>query len=332
VTVVQSGSYSLTSSLDLSAEGVNASGIAVSVPAVNINLRGFQIAGPTGCSGSGTTINCNPSSTGVGSAGVQFTINATAGVVQNGVVRNITNFGIFSQAIGLRVQDVSAIRNGRDGITAGQGALVVNSVAVENGQDGIDVNTGSVVDGVTAIGNGSNGIRGQGTASVVTRASVRNNGMSGFFLGLSYKFGKNNVSSGNGLADICGEGFCTDRKRIYLTKQTHSGNAVLSACTLGFHAASVADLLTLAVFTYDPVLGSTFADSGEGPPADLRGWVRTGFPASSTINCSAWTTTSGTGTLASFEPTYQGTGDYPILMFQKTCNSGEVVWCVESTK
>jgi len=290
VTVVQPGSYSLTSSLDLSTEGVNVSGIMVSVPAVNIDLRGFQVAGPTTCSGSGAGINCSPSSTGFGTAGVQFTINATAGVVRNGVVRNMTNFGILSQATGLRVQDITAIQNGRDGITSGQGSLVLNSVAIENGQDGIDVNTGSVVDGVTAIGNGSNGIRGQGTASVVTRASVRNNGMSGFSLGLFYKFGKNNVSSANGLADSCGGGMCTEQRRFYITKETHRGNTVLAACASGFHTASHTELQNLASYVYDSVLGTTKEDSGSGAPVNFTGWIRTGEGGvSASNNCSDWT-------------------------------------------
>jgi hypothetical protein len=197
VTVNMSGSYRLTGSLDLSAEGVNVSGVAVSVPAVTIDLGGFHIAGPTSCSGSGITIDCSPASTGVGSGGVQFSSNATAGVVQNGIVRNMTNFGVFSQATGLRVHDISAIHNGRDGIA-------------ENGQDGVDVNTGSVVDGVAAIGNGRNGINGQGTGSVVTRTSARHNGMKGFSLGIFYKFGRSSASSGNGEADLCGGGICTD--------------------------------------------------------------------------------------------------------------------------
>ena len=47
VTITQPGSYALTGNLDLSAEGVNVSGVAVSTPAVTIDLRGFQIAGPT---------------------------------------------------------------------------------------------------------------------------------------------------------------------------------------------------------------------------------------------------------------------------------------------
>ena len=47
VTISASGSYRLTGNLDLNAEGVNVSGVAVSAPAVTIDLGGFQIVGPT---------------------------------------------------------------------------------------------------------------------------------------------------------------------------------------------------------------------------------------------------------------------------------------------
>jgi len=338
VTITTPGSYRLTGSLDLSAEGVNVSGIAVSVPAVTIDLGGFHIAGPTSCSGSGTNISCSPSSTGVGVAGVQFTINATAGVVQNGIVRNMTNFGILSQATGLRVQDVTAIHNGRDGITGSQGSLVVNSVAIENGQDGIDVNTGSVVDGVTAIGNGRNGINGQGTSSVVTRTSVRQNGMHGFSLGLQYKFGKNNVSSANGEADQCGGGICTEQKRFYLTQNRHQGDTVLSACTIGFHTASHTELQGLASYAYDYVLGITVADSGSGAPVSYWGWIRSGQSTGLNIfNCDGWTRGDGTdrGTAIKYNPIHVSISDQvddPSHLHNSTyydCNVTVRVWCVE---
>jgi hypothetical protein len=327
VTIINPGSYRLTSSLDLSAEGVNVSGVAVSAPAVTIDLRGFQIAGPTSCSGSGTSISCNPSSTGVGSAGVQFTINATAGVVEDGIVRNMTNFGILSQATGLRVQDVTAIQNGRDGITGGQGSLVVNSVAIENGQDGIDVNTGSVVDGVTAIGNGSNGIRGQGTASVVTRTSVRNNGMRGFFLGLQYKFGENNVSSANDL-------ICTDRRRYYMSVSRTTGDGPLGLCRTGFHFASMWELINPSALAYDTWLGEVRDDSGTGPPGYDLAWARNGYQSNGSSirgNCGDWTNgTSGKGNALKLDTS---SGDaQPIWKSEfRDCFDLFPAWCVEDT-
>jgi hypothetical protein len=335
VTIIQSGSYRLTSSLDLSAEGVNISGVAASVPAVMLDLGGFQIAGPTTCSGSGILIECNPGSTGVGSAGVLFTINATAGVVQNGIVRNMTNFGVLSQATGLRAQGITAVHNGRDGISSGQGSLVLSSAAIQNGQDGIDVNTGSVVDGITSIGNGSNGIRGQGTGSLVTRTSVRGNGMHGFSLGLQYRFGKSNVSSANQLASVCGGGECTDRRRIYLTSAVHIGSTALAACTSGFHMASVFEIYEIGQFEYDSVLGETYGDAGPGGWPFGRGWARTGYFGGSGESCDHWTTASGyLGTVMSLGPASGfGSPGGPLAWETsiESCENTIAVWCVEDS-
>jgi hypothetical protein len=341
VTIIQPGSYRLTGNLDLSAEGVNVSGVAVSAPAVTIELAGFQIAGPTSCSGSGSIISCNPSSTGVGSAGVQFTIDATAGVVQNGIVRNMTNFGIFSQATGLRVQDITAVHNGRDGIAGREGSLVVNSVAIENGQDGIDINTGSVVDGVTAIGNGSNGIRGQGSGSVVTRTSVRHNGMRGFFLGLQYKFGKDNVSSGNGEPDGCGGGICTERRRFYRSRTIHNGANALSGCPAigGFKMASFEDLLGAAHLDYDPILGVPSGDDRDGIPQGVTAWLQSGSQAGRGVNCNGWTTAADDGIQfqgreANFDnyitiPEASALTEYRAMVKHLSCSAERRVWCVE---
>jgi len=334
VSVIQPGSYRLTGNLDLSAEGANVSGIEVSVPSATIDLGGFFIAGPTSCSGSGTGINCSPASTGFGTAGVRFTINATAGVVQNGIVRNMTNFGILGQATGLRVKDITALHNGRDGITGKVGSLVVNCVAIENGQDGIDVNTGSVVDGVTVIGNGNNGIRGQGTASVVTRTSARNNGMHGFSLGLEYKFGKNNTSSANGEADECGGGICTERRRIYLTKEDHRGDTVLSACTTGFNVAAVSELIDLSNYDYDTKLGLVY-QPGTGAPNGTAGWVYANPDSGNAVNCEGFSSGSVDREGAVVWLRAITRSNTPIVdLFNsgfRFCGFAIPVWCVEST-
>ncbi|MBW2496898.1 MAG: right-handed parallel beta-helix repeat-containing protein [Deltaproteobacteria bacterium] len=338
VSVTQPGSYRLTGSLDLSAEGVNVSGIAVDVPAATIDLGGFHIVGPTSCSGSGTTIDCNPSSTGVGSAGVQFSIDATAGVVQNGIVRSMTNFGIFSQATGLRVQDVTAIHNGRDGIAGREGALIVNSVAVENGQDGIDVNTGSVVDGVTAVGNGNNGVLGQGSGGVVTRSSARNNGMHGYSLGLQYRFGRSNASTNNELANLCGDGICTERRRLYQTTSSHMGDTVLTACALGFRPASIAEVQHAGQFDYDTIRGRTEDPPFQFVPSTNAGWATYGATdASTTCNFFSTADPARSGfrvriqpipvaafdSQAGFEPVQSATVDLA------PCSVSVGVWCVE---
>jgi hypothetical protein len=72
--------------------------------------------------------------------------------------------------------------------------------------------------------------------------------------------------------------------------------------------ASLWEILNVGTLKYDTTLGATLPDSGEGPPTDVYGWIRTGGPAASFIgdpggdagtvypNCSAWTSANGSGT------------------------------------
>ncbi len=341
VTITQPGSYRLTGNLDLSAVDPGLSGIQASAPAVTVDLSGFHIAGATTCSGSGASISCSPSGTG---SGVHFTNDATASVVQNGIVRNMTNSGVFCLATGARVQNITATHNANDGIFAQQGTLVVNSVAIENGGDGINVTSGSIVDGVTSIGNGQNGIRAEGFSggSVVTRTVAQKNGASGFMLFGLAKFGKNNLSIGNKDADKCGGGICTDRTRLYLTKAQHQGDTVLSACAIGFRVASQTELLDIGHYAYDTILGKTTRHSGGGPPSGTpvfgttvtAGWVLSGSDRE-LGDCAGWTTSNFEigGSIIWF-PT--SIGDDPDVLSQMprradvVCSSNLPVWCIST--
>ena len=340
VTIIQSGSYRLPVNLDLSAVDSSLNGIEVSVPAVTVDLGGFHIAGAATCSGSGASISCSPSGTG---SGVHFSNDATASVVQNGIVRNMTNSGIFCLATGSRVQNITATHNRNDGIFAQQGTLVVNSVAIENGGDGVNVTSGSMVDGVTSIGNGQNGIHAEGFSggSVVTRTIAQKNGSSGFFLFGFAKYGKNNLSIGNQDGDRCNGGICTDRTRFYLTKEKHQGDTVLAACPFGFHTASHTELQGLASYAYDYILGITKGDSGSGAPVDILSWVRSGervlTGSGEPVNCNGWTTASSTrsGTSILIQPMINsttGTIANPSHLYASAfgiCSNNVSVWCVE---
>ena len=332
VTIIQPGSYRLTGNLDLSAVDSSLDGINVSAPAVTVDLGGFHIAGATTCSGSGVSISCSPSGTG---SGVKFMNSATASVVQNGIVRNMTNSGIFCLATGSRVQNITATHNRNDGIFAQQGTLVVNSVAIENGGDGINVTSGSMVDGVTSIGNGQIGVHAEGFSggSVVTRTIAQKNGSSGFHLFGFAKFGKNNLSIGNQDGDRCGVGICTERRRIYLTKEGHRGDTVLQVptCALGFHVASITNLQHIGVYSYDATLGEA-PPLGDGAPPTPDGWVLNG---STSLTCNEWTSAgeSTFGLVATFrvEPFLENAWVPTSVprMREKKCSVTTAVWCVE---
>lgn len=336
VTIIEPGSYRLTGNLDLSAFDSSLSGIVVSAPTVTVDLGGFHIAGATTCSGNGASISCSPSGTG---SGVYFSNNATASVVQNGIVRNMTNSGIYCLATGSRLQNITATHNANDGIFAQQGTLVVNSVAIENGKDGIHITSGSMVDGVTSIGNGQSGVHAEGFSggSVVTRAVARNNGDRGFLLMGLPKFGKNNLSIGNATADQCGGGICTERRRIYATVAKHQGDTVLAptTCALGFHVATKTDLFDIGRYDYDYILGLNTEDSGTGMPTSFLAWVRSGDPSPSYHSCNLWTSaaTEETGITVGIDlalpPGLTTALADDITVRTWTCSSPLRVWCIE---
>ena len=83
-------------------------------------------------------------------------------------------------------------------------------------------------------------------------------------------------------------------RQFYLTQTTHTGAAALYACAPGYHMASMWEILDPSNLLYNVSRGATQDDSGDGPPNDLDGWVRTGNNASGagsagSANCDAWT-------------------------------------------
>jgi len=158
VTLPGAGSYRLTSSLEVTANGTN--GIEVTTPETEVDLNGFQIRGPVACSDTGTGVDCIPSPT--SGAGVQ-----AAGVnevtVRNGIVRGFNHglrFG--SQAT---VEDVILYSNADRGVLAGGRILVRDSIVSLNGGNGVDVDRTSQIVGVAAVRNNSAGLRGRAGAT-----------------------------------------------------------------------------------------------------------------------------------------------------------------------
>ena len=139
-------------------------------------------------------------------------------------------------------------------------------------------------------------------------------------------------------------------RTYFLTKGAYLGGQAIQACTLPppnptCHMASLYEIIDPSALTYDFVNGFTTADSGQGPPAVIAGWVRTGTPASSPttpnlaglVNCVAWTdsTASNNGTDVSLLPIWNlGTiiAGAPLVSpwFGGTnlCSATLPVWCV----
>ncbi|MDX1746121.1 MAG: hypothetical protein R3324_09310 [Halobacteriales archaeon] len=145
VTVSESGSYRLTSDLDV---GTTAGGISITAADVTIDLNGFEISTTSG-SGNGIAIDST-------SHNVE---------IRNGTVRGF-NYGVFlSPGVEIaRIVDVRAIGNQEYGfMTQGNGTLVRGCTAADN-KSGFRGFEGSLILESIAYGNTEYGMVLNGTA------------------------------------------------------------------------------------------------------------------------------------------------------------------------
>jgi len=139
--------------------------------------------------------------------------------------------------------------------------------------------------------------------------------------------------------NIVTNGVSATPRQFYLTKENHQGNTTLTACATGFHMASLWEIFDPSNLTYDTSLGAIAADSGQGPPNNNLGWIRTGFDSATNIgaageaNCAAWTTNANAsnGTFAGLDVTWffsAGTRTDPWFGSTASCDFAKPVWCV----
>jgi len=124
--------------------------------------------------------------------------------------------------------------------------------------------------------------------------------------------------------------------QYYLTTGTYQADQALSACALGFHMASLWELLDTSNLRYNTTRGHTRDDSGHGPPA-TGGWIRTGAASGSTgspgtSNCHAWTSgsESDVGSYV-FLPGNWEAGNEDLMgwaVATAICSAQIRVWCV----
>jgi hypothetical protein len=119
--------------------------------------------------------------------------------------------------------------------------------------------------------------------------------------------------------------------KYYLTKDTFTGDQALTACTHGYHMASIFEVAGTSDGQYNTSLGLTLGDSGFGPPQQVYGWIRTGLANDVGINCDGWSTNGIKGVTAA-----------PIVDFQLgpititwsvvglVCTEPSHVWCVKN--
>jgi hypothetical protein len=128
-------------------------------------------------------------------------------------------------------------------------------------------------------------------------------------------------------------------REFYLTRSTHNGGDADAACEPGYHMASLWETLDPSNLKYNSHLGATDLDSGQGPPSDPAGWIRTGGSTSGAVpgyaNCQGYTTNASgqQGTTVWLDTTWNGSGA-GIHVWEATtwsCASSSRVWCVEDS-
>jgi hypothetical protein len=127
------GSYRLNSNLDVTATGQanpeNLDAIQITAEGVTLDLAGFQIKGPTVCTGAPWVTSCAPLGTG---RGIFSSANVT---IMNGAVTGMGNNGIEVGSTS-SVKNLNARSNGNYGIHGG--GTMTGSTAARNGARGIN--------------------------------------------------------------------------------------------------------------------------------------------------------------------------------------------------
>jgi len=129
-------------------------------------------------------------------------------------------------------------------------------------------------------------------------------------------------------------------RKFYLTEEKSRGNGALTACTDGYHMASLWEILDPSNLKYDTSLGFTTDDSGLGPPAyNSTAWVRTGWGSEASFsektgrdNCNTWTSASASdyGSYVHFQDIWTNdTHMGPWFASRGTCVSQLRVYCIE---
>lgn len=300
LTISSPGNFLLTSDLAVPAD---TQAILIRTTGVSLDLRGFEIAGPFACSVAGCATGF------VNGIGVDFALGGgRRSTVRGGSVRGFsgTCLTVGSDSY---VTEMSISSCGNNGIQGSAGSLLRANRIHDTGREGI------VLAGEES-GYVHNVIRASGLA--LDTPSIRG----GTSLG----------------GNVCRDGGCSSRgRRFYLSKFERTGATAPSACVDGFHMASLPELVGSDWLDYDSDLGQTTGDSGSGPPAliTFSGWIRSGEFASS-INCSGFTSTSGTGPNAFLHINL--TEDIPFLeradrevrlFVDADCSGSSPVWCVE---
>jgi hypothetical protein len=201
-----SGSYRLTSNLDVRAISGAANLIILSISAddVTIDFNGFAIIGPVVCSG--TPTNCVGAS--IGGRGVVITGSRMA--LKNGTVQGAGSYGIVAGA-STTISNMQVESNGNVGVFGADQLIVENSTVSLNGSNGIyTTGVGSnfaVIRNNVVSGNAGNGIFVGGSAVVQNNTVGGNSSVGIYAFGPSSIVGNTIIANGSyGISNTGGGG------------------------------------------------------------------------------------------------------------------------------
>lgn len=165
IQITSSGAYYLTSNITVSDPNVGA--VVIAAPNVTLDLKGFNLVGPTVCGGD--PVECLPTGGGRGINGEVKGVKILNGQVQG--------FPSYNVALGANARVVEiAVSDGLFGISAGFGSVVTNSY-VENTRFGLGVD--GIVSDSTVTGTHQTAVQG---ATIIRNSYIGNNLGIGIYL------------------------------------------------------------------------------------------------------------------------------------------------------
>jgi hypothetical protein len=332
VTILQPGSYRLTSGLEGTLETIPV--IDIQAEPVTLDLNGFDVRGSFG----------GPNTTGVGILGGHRV------ALRNGSIHHAAGDGVRVGGSS-RIEDLHVYGNAGAGVVVAGESTIRGVVATSNGGNGITAGAASVIAGCTTTANGENGI--ELVSGSVTASTATQNAQLGGNFGYGVSFG-GNLFSGNlrdvslahaSAGNVCEDRSCTTdgRKRYYLTnfqtQGSYDGATAANACDSrpGFHMASLWEILDPSTLQYDFTFGEVVELGSEGPPTARHGWLRTsnegGNNGPGEANCNGATSSDSAnlGTISYIARDWglgaQSTS--PWIHQVVPCNTAARVWCVE---
>lgn len=207
------GLYRLTGNLNRPDVTVNQPMIRIDSDNVELDLGGFSMLGTGLCARNAFTgsVTCNNHQPG---SGIQSSSGFENVVVRNGTVRGFFN-GIVISGPNSRIERINTNQNAFEGVNAiGDGAQIIDVTSQRNGTNGITVQNNAVVRQCYAIQNDDYGILAN-QDSVISFSFAVGNRLGGMFLNPAAPFTQNTVSDNFGPDPVingndAGDNFCTN--------------------------------------------------------------------------------------------------------------------------